>query len=101
MTQERQSTRSIDELNASAQNMLREILKKEPAAIVDEERGFLKGRRDYLTAEQRADYGVDEKPKTEAKLEDMKLADLQAKAAELGLPQEGTRAELIERIKAK
>lgn len=100
MTQERQSPRSADELPASAQNMLREILKKEPSALVEEERSFLFGRRDYLSAEQRADYGVDEKPK-EVKLEDMKLADLQAKAAEQGLATEGTRAELIERIKAK
>ena len=61
MAKEKKSARPLDELDAATRKELNRILRKEPAALTVGEKEFLFGRRDYLTADQRKDYGV-EKP---------------------------------------
>lgn len=45
-------------MNPEAQARLDEILANEPAALTEGDTEFLKARRDYLTDEQKAAYGL-------------------------------------------
>jgi hypothetical protein len=58
---ERKSPLSKKQLDPASFKRLEAILGKEPAALTDAEVAFLWGRRDYLTAEERKDYGVNGK----------------------------------------
>jgi len=41
-------------MDEQARKTLDEILAKEPAALTDEDKGFMRARRSYLTEEQKA-----------------------------------------------
>jgi hypothetical protein len=43
-------------MDAKSKEMLDEILAKEPAAMTDADKGFLRARRSYLNEEQKAVY---------------------------------------------
>lgn len=49
-------------MNQEAQAELDRILALEPAALTDADKAFLAARRDYLTEEQKAVYGLSEAP---------------------------------------
>lgn len=54
----------LGSLPRDAQNVLEDLLQKERHALSPAELGFLRGRRDYLTADQRKFYGTDEEVET-------------------------------------
>lgn len=70
MTAERTSALPRKQLDAGSRQRLEFILGKEPAALTDAELSFLWGRRDYLTADERKDYGVDGKKSPVVKKEE-------------------------------
>jgi hypothetical protein len=53
-------------MNQEARAELDRILSLEPAALTDADRAFLSARRDYLSEDQKAVYGVSEAPVVEA-----------------------------------
>lgn len=67
-------------MNPEAQAKLDEILAQEPAALTDEDRGFLAARRSYLTEEQRNAYGLTEVPEASEADEKADEADEAEKA---------------------
>jgi len=64
---ERESALSRNSLDKASRERLEEVLSKEPAALTQGDREFLWGRRDYLTADECSDYGVDESPYADPK----------------------------------
>jgi hypothetical protein len=54
----KEAPRELSELDPKSRERLGEILRKEEAALSNGDREFLKGRRDYLTAEQKKDFGL-------------------------------------------
>lgn len=56
--EERKSARPINELDMGTRKRMDKILGTEPEGISNEDREFLTARRDYLTSDQKNDYGV-------------------------------------------
>lgn len=56
---DRQGARPWSELKLDVQEKLNELLAKTPSSLVPGELEFLKGRRPYLTSEQRADFDLE------------------------------------------
>lgn len=58
MAEERTSARPLGEMDKASRERLEAIMAVDPNAVTDGDRAFLNARRDYLTADQRADYGI-------------------------------------------
>lgn len=56
MADERHSARPTGELDRATRERLEYLMGTEPGAINEDDKAFLRGRRDYLTKDQRADY---------------------------------------------
>lgn len=57
----------MGELPMDVRMKIEDLLKKNPVAMEPGEIGFLFGRREYLSKEQRADYGLDKMEKEQSK----------------------------------
>lgn len=89
-------------LDPKSKEILEDILSKDIAELVEEDKGFLCARVSYLNEEQRERYASILSPEPEEKpLAKMSKTELQAKATELELSTEGTAKELIAAIEAK
>ena len=56
MTDERKSALPLDTLDRATRERITYLLAQAPESIDAEDKAFLQARRDYLTADQRADY---------------------------------------------
>lgn len=57
-TAERISARPLSELDRASRERLENLLGVEPTHLTDGDRAFLTARKDYLTADQRKDFGI-------------------------------------------
>lgn len=74
-------------MNPEAQAHLDGILAKGPDSVTEEDMGFLRARRSYLTGEQKVNFGIEEPgEQTEpSPYEAMKLAELKAELETRGV----------------
>lgn len=106
MSNERKSALPLNQLDKASRARIEHLLGIEPAAISQGDREFLWGRRDYLTAEQRADYGVDTNPTEDTEEEDgdqydaMTAPQLKDELKARGLAVGGKVDDLRERLRA-
>lgn len=90
----------MDELS---QNKLQNILKKEPLALTDNDKSFLRARQSYLNSNQRKNYAevlgeeVEPEEATPNLGRSRSYRALQGRARELGLPFIGVTREDLER----
>lgn len=86
-------------MDPKSKEMLDEILAKEPAALTDSDKGFLRSRRSYLNEEQRTVYAeiLADVPDAPEDLSTMSLAKLKklAKERELDFDKNTTQEELV------
>lgn len=99
------SARPLSELDPKSRENLERILGIDPVALAPSDRAFMKGRADYLTAEQKADY-VDNQPEPEEESEDSyakwTVAELREEVAarDLGVSSNAKKAELVAALEA-
>lgn len=100
---ERASARPLSELDRATAQRIEALMSSDPSQLTEGDHAFLTGRRDYLTAEQRKDFGITGKvAKVEDagdKYESMDKAALQKELKARKLPVSGTNAKLKERLR--
>lgn len=108
MAKDRASALPLTELDKATRARLEHLMGQDPETLTAGDMAFLEARRDYLTADQRADFGVG-KGKTKTTTDDdeegdeydeMSLTDLKAELKDRGLPVSGKVDELRERLRA-
>jgi len=102
---ERESALPVSELDRASAERLERLMGQDPNTLTAGDRAFLTGRRDYLTAAQRKDYGIGGKVaagKTAEgdKYDAMDKDALKKEAKKRGLPVGGKVVELRERLRA-
>lgn len=58
MTKERESARPVSELDRATAQRIEALMSSEPSQLTEGDHAFLTARRDYLTADQRKDFGI-------------------------------------------
>lgn len=107
MTDTRKSARPLSELDKASRERLEFLLGTEPTGVSQGDKEFLVARRDYLSDEQKKDYGVTapvaKKTGTKEddgdKYDDMDKAALKAEAKKRGLPVSGSNEDLANRLR--
>lgn len=100
---ERQSARPLSELDRATAQRIEALMSSDPTQLTEGDRAFLTGRRDYLSADQRKDFGITGKvAKVENegdKYDKMDKAALQKELKARKLPVSGTNATLKARLR--
>lgn len=101
---ERASARPLSELDRATRERIEAIMSSDPSQVTEGDKAFLTGRRDYLTADQRKDFGITGKVAAGGnaegdKYETMDKAALQKELKARKLPVSGTNAKLKERLR--
>lgn len=100
MTAERKSPIPLESMDKGSRARLAALLAKEPSALSDGDKAFLAARRDYLTADQQADFLTDAPTGAEGdKYDDMGKDALKAEAKKRGLAVGGKVDELRARLR--
>lgn len=104
MTTERESARPLSELDRATAQRIEALMGSEPSQLTEGDHAFLTARRDYLTADQRKDFGITGKVTKGGdtggdKYEGMDKDALKKELKQRKLAVSGTNAALRERLR--